>query len=192
MKTLKKKLIYGITGLIFKCNLVFSQNIIYVNNKNDPRLKAYQDSLDSYNNYEIMEDIIKNLPENKFKNNDELNNYVDSIEKKYPANHDLQITEEYTKTIKIFIFSEGRGFNSKQVLRNYFKYPIQKVVYLPAEKIYENKTHKKPQTELDKSGKFVMFDGQSYTYKQLIESFPKMKNDLVFKKNFPGRVVPKE
>lgn len=190
MKNLKNKLIYGIVGLIFKGNLASSQNISYVNNPNDPRLKAYQDSLNSYNNNALFEEAIKKLPEDYFIDETEMNNYLMSVYKKNHINLDLGIPNK-SKIIKIFSFKNDLSLEAKRLMHIDFKYPLQKVIY-KHEKTYENKPKEKPEMEIDKSGLFTMPDGKSYTYQQLIDSIPKMKTDVIFKNNFKGRERPKE
>src|SRR3989344_4002629 len=194
MKTLKNRLISIISGLIIcsagKSTNAFSQssveNTIIVHNQNDSRLIAYEDSLNSYNNYRIIERILENLSENKFLNANELNNYIDSLIDTYPFNASLRIQEKNLKIIKNFYLTDDEKLSIKRIAHYDFKYPVQKVVYEPAEKIIA-KSKQKTELEIDKTGLFTMHDGRKYTYDQLIDIFSKMKNDLVFKANFPGR-----
>lgn len=161
------------------------ENIIIVHDPYDSRLKSYQDSLDSYNNEVLLEEIIKNLPENKFLNVEEMDNALYLLDKNYPVNSALIIKEKNPRIIKTFIFKNDTSLKARSVASSSLKYPVQRIAY-------QSILLKKPQLEIDKSGLFIMPDGIPYTYKDLIDSFPKMKKDLIFKANFPGRERYKE
>lgn len=169
---------------------------LIVYDENDPRLKVYKDALNAYKYYQnkfklAQKDpslVIEEVPE-------ELNSKTILIDGGY-----MSFSERYEKEFGIKPISLikicHRGKNQKSNCDDYdflpvFKEPVQKVIYRKSEKRTEGATKEKTQMEIDKSGLFTMPDGKKYTYEQLIDSFPKMKQDLIFKQNFPGRERPK-
>jgi len=62
---------------------------IIVNDKNDPRLKAYNDSLKTYNNSESYFNELLKMKDNQFYNHDDVDIFVNNLTKKYPINEKI-------------------------------------------------------------------------------------------------------
>ena len=82
---------------------------LYVNNPNDPRLLAYQDSLSTFNNFYKVRDMISKIKDNQFSSIKETDNYVDNLDKIYPKNEALlsEGPKEKIKTIRRLKYPEG-------------------------------------------------------------------------------------
>lgn len=64
-------------------------NILYVNRPDDPRLRAYQDSLSTFNNLNKFYKKLSQIDENKFSDISDVENAMQEIKNKYPYNRNL-------------------------------------------------------------------------------------------------------
>lgn len=96
---------------------------IYVTDPNDPRYRAYQDSLNSYINDQKADAFIRSLPSNSTRAD------IDEAEynwiQKHPINYELGIPDSNT-LIKSFV--PGNGLRNTDFYDTKFKKPVQPVI----------------------------------------------------------------
>lgn len=110
---------------------------IYVTDKNDPRLKAYQDSLVSYNNNEkFYEGGLKIL--NTASSEGEFNEKLNDLNRKYPVNNKIIYKKLPIDNAPVLGRKESPEGPLVFVKEDYFKKPIQPVIYRP-DKDYNKK-----------------------------------------------------
>ena len=115
---------------------------IYVSNKNNPRLKSYQDSLALYKVGEEKKLFWKNNPN---ASNIELNRKEDEINKKYPLSKNRN-TFGTNMIEAIGMTKIGKGSDARSVPQ--YKKPVQPVAYRP--KVTPTVNNKKIQMETTK------------------------------------------
>ena len=115
---------------------------IYVSNKNNPRLKSYQDSLALYKVGEEKKLFWKNNPN---ASNIELNRKEDEINKKYPLSKNRN-TFGTNMIEAIGMTKIGKGSDARSVPQ--YKKPVQPVAYRP--KVTPTVSNKKIQMETTK------------------------------------------
>ena len=104
------------------------RNTIYTPNPNDPRLKAYNDSLNLYNR---GEEKLKYWRNNPNATNVELNKKEGELDKKYPVSKDVAIFgANASKAISMEKIGSGSAVRSSPR----YKKPVQPVEYKPSEK----------------------------------------------------------
>ena len=90
------------------------------------------------------------------------------------------------------VFEITRGDDNAFVFRESQDDLLTFFVYEDVE-VESQSTTKKVVLHPDTSGTFTMPNGIRYgSYEELIKDFPSLKDDNVFKANFPGRERPKE
>lgn len=92
------------------------------------------------------------------------------------------------------IKSENKEIKTQEIKAQEIKESLMKPKDLiPAkEEVIENKTKTIEKSDTNKAGPFRVGGSKYSTYKELIKHNPAMKNDSVFKKNFPGREIPRD
>lgn len=105
---------------------------IITNNPNDPRLKAYNDSLNAYTNNKILQDkvrnIVRNYP-NSTLSEQQVRENIDPLEDKYITHPELTITKTIKDSPGILYSVKRPSGNMTDRFAIEYKKPVQPVVY---------------------------------------------------------------
>lgn len=107
---------------------------IYTSDKNDPRLKAYLDSLSTFKNTRKIASDFKNLSSNFFKTKEDYIKYRDNELRKYPFNSSIRNNTTNNINDLLDVTFDIPSYGKQRVLLASTPYPVQPIIYRPGEK----------------------------------------------------------
>ncbi len=182
---------------------------IITNDPNDPRLKAYKDSLNLYNNSLYNWELAKSTADSivtSDKGTVVWNSKLDKLPLKNIKSKSLPVKRrtvanlnnpEYFKDTKGNVTTENKNYKARDF--SLYKEPTQPVKYRPKDwhsdikketskyNITKGEMNGPPNIELPKVQRYMMPDGKWRNYEELTRDYPSMKDQRVFKKNFPNQ-----